>query len=536
MTDFIDELIWRGRFHQATDEPGLRAHLADPATSPRRAYIGFDPTADSLTVGNLTQIITLALFQRAGHIPVVIAGGGTGLIGDPSGKTAERTLRTRDEVNANVEKQKAIYSRILDFSAARPNRANLLNNADWLCELSYLDALRDIGKHFSVNMMIQKDSVRERLHNRDQGISYTEFSYMILQAYDFLHLYEKHGVTLQMGGSDQWGNIVAGTDLISSAGIESLARCSHLSRQAATVSGADEELETEWQRYHSAGGWPWSSGDSGGAASTTSILPDGTVLRFPPEIQNMYANARGRWNAFGLTTSLITKADGGKFGKTESGAIWLTAPAPGESSTNRTSPYEFYQFWLNTADADVPKFLRTFTLLPRDEITALEAAHAADPGKRDAHRALARHMTDLLHGPTELNRAEAAARALFSGDVRSLDFAAIQQIVRTLPADKQGVPSPTDPAGFAALKSGGLRAQDLIAASGVCASNREIKESLAAGAIAINATPVTSADQRFTPADLVASPTGDSFIALVRRGKKTWGSVVIRPDPSSPAP
>lgn len=456
MGDFIDELRWRGRFHQATDEVGLRAHLAGGV---RRGYIGFDPTADSLTVGNLTQIITLALFQRAGHQPVVIAGGGTGLIGDPSGKTAERQLRTREDVAANVEAQKRIFDRILDFAPGRATSALLMNNLDWLGGLSYLDALRDVGKHFSVNMMIQKDSVRERLHNRDQGISYTEFSYMILQAYDFLHLYEKHGVTLQMGGSDQWGNIVAGSDLIR------------------RVTGGGEEAPAK---------------------------------------------------AFGLTTSLITKADGTKFGKTESGAIWLTANRPGESSPNRTSPYEFYQFWLNTADADVSRFLRTFTLMERAEIEALEAAHAGNPGAREAHRALARHMTDLLHGATEREKAEGAARALFSGDVRALDYDTLVQIARTLPADKQGSPAPDHPAGIAALRGGGVRAQDLIAASGVCASNREIKEGLAAGAFTIQGTPVTGPDQRFGPSDLAASAAGDAFIALVRRGKKTWGSIVLR--------
>lgn len=435
MTDFISELQWRGRLAQCTDETGLRKHLA---TGTRRCYIGFDPTADSLTVGNLVQIITLALVQRSGHVPVVVVGGGTGLIGDPSGKTAERTLRTRDEVNANVESQKRIYDRILDFSAGAKYRAILLNNADWLCELSYLDALRDIGKHFSVNMMIQKDSVRERLHNRDQGISYTEFSYMILQAYDFLHLYEKHGVTIQSGGSDQWGNIVAGTDLV--------------------------------RKKHAA------DGESSSAES------------------------------FGLTTQLITKSDGGKFGKTESGAIWLTANRPGESAANRTSPYAFYQFWLNTADADIPKFLRTFTLLSHADIESLEATHAANPGQRDAHRALARHMTTLLHGETETQHAESAAKALFSGEIASLPADLLTEVLASAPSTSHDK----------ATLSAGIPLVDLLVTTQLAQSKREAKEFLQGGSVTLNGRKV-GPDDKATTADLLHG----SVIAL-RRGKKAW--------------
>lgn len=438
MSDFISELQWRGRLAQITDEAALRKHLA---TGTRRCYIGFDPTADSLTVGNLVQIVTLALIQRSGHVPVVVVGGGTGLIGDPSGKTAERTLRTRDEVNANVESQKRIYDRILDFSAGATNRAMLLNNADWLCELSYLDALRDIGKHFSVNMMIQKDSVRERLHNRDQGISYTEFSYMILQAYDFLHLYEKHGVTIQSGGSDQWGNIVAGTDLV--------------------------------RKKHA------TDGESSSAES------------------------------FGATTQLITKSDGGKFGKTESGAIWLTANRPGETSPNRTSPYAFYQFWLNTADADIPKFLRTFTLLSHADIESLEATHATNPGQRDphgAHRALARHMTTLLHGETETQNAESAAKALFSGDIASLPADLLTEVLASAPSTSHDK----------ATLSAGVPLVDLLVTTQLAQSKREAKEFLQGGSVTLNGRKV-GPDDKATTADLLHN----SVIAL-RRGKKAW--------------
>jgi len=433
-TDFLDELHWRGRLSQVTDEAGLRAHLASGV---RRAYIGFDPTADSLTIGNLVQIITLALFQRAGHTPIVLAGGGTGLIGDPSGKTAERQLRTRDEVAANVERQKQIFGRVLDFSAGISNRAQMVNNLDWLGAISYLDALRDIGKHFSVNMMIQKDSVRERLNNRDQGISYTEFSYMILQAYDFQVLFEKHGVTLQMGGSDQWGNIVAGADLIRRT-------------RGSTADGAP--------------------------------------------------------HAFGLTTHLVTKSDGTKFGKTESGAIWLTANAPGESSPNRTSPYEFYQFWLNSADADVPRFLRTFTLLPRAEIEGLEAAHAANPGAREAHRALARHMTTMLHGESEMQQAEGAAKALFSGEIAALPERLLSEALAG---------APTSTRSRSALDAG-LGVLDLLVETGLAQSKREAKEFLQGGSVLLNGRKVGPED-RITRADLL-----HGTITALRRGKKNW--------------
>ncbi|MBS0189488.1 MAG: tyrosine--tRNA ligase, partial [Planctomycetes bacterium] len=300
-TSFLEEMRWRGQLHQCTDESGLERHLAGGV---RRAYAGFDPTADSLTIGNLVTIMALARFQRAGHKPVAVMGGGTGLIGDPSGKSAERQLNTRETVAANVKSIEKIFGRLLDFGGGAETRAEMVNNIDWLDKISYLDALRDIGKHFSVNMMIQKDSVRERLHNRDQGISYTEFSYMILQSYDYLHLFRAMGVTLQMGGSDQWGNIVGGSDLIRRMGTQ----------------GTNE--------------------------------------------------------SWGLTWPLVTKADGGKFGKTESGAVWLSA--------HRTSPYAYYQFWLNAADADVIRFLKTFTFVAREEIEALEHKVKTEPGAREA--------------------------------------------------------------------------------------------------------------------------------------------------------
>lgn len=427
MLSFIDELKWRGLFHQATNEEALRAHLADPANHPRRAYVGFDPTADSLTIGNLVPMMMLLHFQRCGHRPVVVMGGGTGLIGDPSGKSAERQLNSEERVRANVEAQRPIFERL--WGGAGLEMPRILNNLDWLGRLTYLEALRDIGKHFSVNMMIQKDSVRERLHSRDQGISYTEFSYMILQSYDYLHLFEKEGVTLQMGGSDQWGNIVGGADLV--------------------------------RRRHES-------------------------------------------EAFGLTAPLVTKADGGKFGKTESGAIWLSA--------GRTSPYAYYQFWLNAADADVGKFLRNFTLLPQEEILALEAAHAKDPGAREPHRALARAATALLHGTTEMELAERAAKALFSGDIAGLPEATLVEALAAAPATEH------DKALLSADSGGGVGIPlvDLLTQTTLAKSKREAREFLASGSVSVNGRKA-GPDDRLAAADLLHG----SLIAL-RRGKKSW--------------
>jgi tyrosyl-tRNA synthetase len=419
--DFIDELKWRGLFHQCTDEAGLRSHLASGV---RRAYVGFDPTSDSLTIGNLVPMMMLAHFQRAGHQPVVVMGGGTGLIGDPSGKSAERMLMTPDQVDRNVASQKRIFSRVMRFDGgAGVQPALMVNNADWLSKLGYIEVLRDIGKHFSVNMMIQKDSVRERLHARDQGISYTEFSYMILQAYDFLHLFEKQGVTLQMGGSDQWGNIVGGADLI--------------------------------RRRHEK-------------------------------------------ESFGLTAPLVTKADGGKFGKTESGAIWLTA--------ERTSPYAYYQFWFNAADADVGRYLRTFTFLPREQIEAVEGAHAKDPGAREAQRLLAREATRILHGQPEMDGAESAARALFSGDLAGLPERTFAEVMAS---------APTTDHDRAALGAG-VPLLDLLPQTSLAKSKSEAREFLATGSVSVNGQK-TAADRRLSTADLLHG----RYIAL-RRGKKSW--------------
>jgi tyrosyl-tRNA synthetase len=444
---FIDELKWRGLFHQCTDEAGLRAHLD---CGSRKAYVGFDPTADSLTIGNLVPIMMLRHLQFAGHTPVVVMGGGTGLIGDPSGKEAERQLRTREEIEANVQAQRRIFEPLLDLSKSTKNRAVVVNNIDWLEKLSYIEALRDIGKHFSINMMIQKESVRERLHNRDQGISYTEFSYMILQAYDFLHLYREQGVTLQMGGSDQWGNIVAGADLIRRV------------------------LGPDWEQ----------------SRQQTGRLDVATAE---------FAGYPEASKSFGLTAPLVAKADGGKFGKTESGAVWLTA--------DRSSPYAFYQFWLRTDDKDVVPFLKLFTLLPHDQIDALAAAHTKDPGAREAHRALARHMTEMLHGPSEREQAEAAARALFSGDVSHLPLRTLEEAFATAPNSAHDK---------AHLQRTGVPLVDVLAQTSLAKSRGQARQLLTEGAVSVNGHKAAP-DARLTTATLL-----HGSVILLRRGKSAW--------------
>jgi len=418
MSRLLEDLAARGLLYQQTHAEELTTHLAEP----RRVYGGFDPTSDSLTVGNLLVLQLLARFQRAGHTPVIILGGGTGLIGDPSGKSAERPTLSAEVIGANVQAQRQIFARLFSFEG--PNAAIVLNNGDWLSKLGFLEVLRDIGKHFSVNMMIQKDSVRERLHGREQGISYTEFSYMLLQAYDFLHLLQEHQVTLQVAGSDQWGNIVAGVELI--------------------------------------------------------------------------RRVRQR-EAFGLTAPLITKSDGTKFGKTETGAIWLTQ--------ERTSAYQFYQFWLNTSDDEVAKYLKVFTHFSLEQIAELEAAQAANPGARSAQRALADHMTELLHGADARLQAEQAAAALFSGEVRELSEALLEEILASAPSSAHSRD---------ALGGDGISAVELLVETGIATSKRQAREFLANGAVTFNGAKVAP-EANVTVADLLHAK-----LLLVRRGKKTW--------------
>ncbi len=420
---FLDEISWRGLLHQTTSE-SLPAYLSTPG---RVAYAGFDPTADSLTVGNFVAMKLLAHWQRAGHRPIVLMGGGTGLIGDPSGKSAERQLLTPEIVAHNVARQREIFARVIDLSAKGDRAAAMVDNGEWLRTLGYIEVLREVGKHFSVNQMIMRDSVRTRLEGREQGISYTEFSYMILQACDFLHLYRSAGCTVQLGGADQWGNIVSGIDLI-------------------------RRME---------------QGES-----------------------------------YGITNPLVTKADGGKFGKSEKGAVWLTA--------DRTSPFRFHQFWLNTADADIARFLRWFTFLPRERVEELERAAAERPQEREAQRVLADELTELFHGPTERANAEAAGKALFSGDVASLDARTVEEVAEDLPCT---VLEPGE------LGGDGVAVLDLLPRTTLAASKREARDFLAAGAVLVNGTKA-AADARLTPRDLL-----HGRVALLRRGKKNWHAV-----------
>ncbi len=465
-SSFLDELAWRGLIQQVTDQPALDAHLSGSTPAARKAYVGFDPTADSLTIGNLVGIMALARFQRHGHCPVALMGGGTGLIGDPSGKSAERQLNTPEVVAANVKEIRTIFDRFLDFSPGK-SQAVMPDNIDWLAKLGYLELLRDVGKHFSVNMMIQKDSVKSRLEGRDHGISYTEFSYMILQAYDYAHLHRIHGVTLQMGGSDQYGNIVVGMDLIKK------------------MSG------------------------SGGTGVPPVSPPGGTGV--PPVSSS---DAPDSPPAFGLVWPLVTKADGTKFGKTESGAIWLTAPkGPNDKSPARTSAYAYYQFWLNAADADAVRFLKIYTHLSREDITALEHSLATDPSKREAQRALAHHATELLHGPTERERAQHAAQALFSGELNKLDEALLDEVLASAPStnhDKQSL-SADGGAGVA-----GIPLVDLLAQTTLAKSKSEARTLLAQGSISVNGHKAAP-DARVSLATLL-----HGRIIALRRGGKTW--------------
>ena len=411
--DLYGELTWRGLVYDATE--GAREALA---AGPVTGYIGFDPTASSLHVGSLLPIIALAHLQRHGHAPIALVGGGTGLIGDPSGKTVARQLLTLEQVQANVEGIRAQLARFLDFdSGSAP--ARLVNNAEWLTKLSAIDFMRDVGKHFTVNAMLARESVKRRIESED-GISYTEFSYSLLQAYDYLVLHERFGCTLQMGGSDQWGNIVAGMDLVR------------------RVRGA---------RTH------------------------------------------------GVVLPLITTATGTKFGKTESGTVWLDAEL--------TKPYEFYQFWLNVDDRDAVKYLRFFTFLDADRIAALEDTSAREPEKRHAQRELAREVTRLVHGDVAVRAAEAAAQKLFSGDVAAMSARELAQVFANVPSRE--VP----------FSAEGWTAVELVASSQVTSSRGEATRLIRGGGLYINERRITDEKERLSPDQAI-----DGELFVVRKGKK----------------
>ena len=387
MGGLFAELQWRGLVHQATD-PVVLPKLLDHEVL--AGYIGFDPTADSLHVGHLLQLTLLRRLQDAGHRPTALVGGGTGLIGDPSFRSDERVLLTADQLHANKAGIRDQLERFLDFGHGG---AILEDNATWLMSVGLLDFLRDVGKLFSVNEMIRKESVRSRLEGREQGISFTEFSYMLLQAWDFLQLFDRYGCRLQLGGSDQWGNIIEGVDLIR-------------------------------------------------------------------RLRDM--------QAFGLTSPLITKADGTKFGKTESGTVWLDA--------RRTSPYEFFQYWIRTSDAEVGDYLRYFTFLEQNAIEELDRATAAHPERRDAQRELARQVTTLVHGEDETDRAERAAAVLFTPEVAGLDL-------DTLRASLADAPSlPVRRSELAA----GLSLVDALVRTELVASRSDARRQLQAGGVYVN--------------------------------------------------
>jgi len=419
----LEELQWRGLIADCTDREALGRRLEE---GPITLYAGFDPTGDSLHVGHLMGQLTLRRFQLAGHHPLALAGGATGMVGDPGGKSAERNLLSREELAHNLGCIKQQLSRLLDFESPN-NPAKLVDNATWTAQLTYLDFLRDIGKHFSVNVMVAKDSVRSRLEG-EHGISYTEFSYMLLQAYDFYHLRQAHACELQIGGSDQWGNITAGTDLIRK-------------KLGAT--------------------------------------------------------------AWGLTFPLITKADGTKFGKTEGGAVWL--------DPRKTSPYRFYQFFINTEDQMVGGYLRRFTLLPPAAIEELEARHAADPGAREAHKALAREVTALVHGASALADARRASEIMFGGGLDGVSETVFKDVVGEVP---------TRDLELARLGAPGLPLTEVLVHGGLSTSKGHARKDIEGGGIYLNNVRAGEVSRMVTAADLLFGK-----YLLLRKGKRTYAVI-----------
>jgi tyrosyl-tRNA synthetase len=411
--DLYGELEWRGLVYDATE--GLRDVLARETVT---GYIGFDPTAPSLHVGSLLVIMALAHMQRHGHSPIALVGGGTGLIGDPSGKTVERQLLTVEQVEANVEGIRGQFARFLDFeNVAVP--ARLVNNAEWLTKLRAVDFMRDVGKYFSVNAMLAKESVKRRIE-AEEGITYTEFSYSLLQAYDFLILHDRFGCTLQMGGSDQWGNITAGMDLV--------------------------------RRLRAA-------------------------------------------KAHGLVLPLITTATGAKFGKTEAGAVWLD-PA-------LTTPYEFYQFWLNADDRDAVKYLKFFTFLSADRIAEIATASEREPEKRHAQRELAREVTGMVHGTEAVRDAEMVSQKLFGGDVTRMSAGELLQAFANVPSSEMR------------MRDSVIPVVELLASSGVTASKSEATRLIRGGGIYINERRITDEKELLTSEQAI-----DGQLFVVRKGKR----------------
>ncbi len=430
VTDIIDELQWRGLLAQTTDLDALRKVLAD---GPITLYCGFDPTAGSLHVGHLTQILTLARFQQAGHRPIALVGGGTGLIGDPK-PNAERQLNSLETVLGWVDNLGGQLSAFLRFTPEgeqpEPTDAVLANNADWLGEINAIELLRDVGKHFSINQMLARETVRSRLDG--EGMSYTEFSYVLLQSYDYVQLYRRYGCTLQTGGSDQWGNITAGLDLV----------------------------------------------------------------------RRMDGN-EPHGQAHGLTTNLLTKADGTKFGKTESGSVWL--------DPELTSPYAFYQFWFNADDRDVVRYLRTFSFRGRDEIEELERQTEERPQARAAQRVLAEDLTTLVHGEEECRKVKEASLALFGrADLSDLDARTLDAALAEVP--RAEVDGPVD----------GLLVTDVFARSGLTPSKSAARRAIQEGGAYVNNVKVTDVDAVLSAEDVLQR----RFVVL-RKGKRNIGGLVL---------
>jgi tyrosyl-tRNA synthetase len=421
----LAELNQRGLIAQYSGDQELGSHLDQPRT----LYCGFDPTADSLHIGSLVPLLVLRRFQRAGHKPIVLVGGSTGLIGDPSFKAEERKLNSPAVVASWVEKLKRQTSRFVDFDPSTPNGALAVNNLDWTASLDVLDFLRDVGKHFSINSMIQKESVKQRLDREGAGISFTEFSYSLLQGMDFAELNRRHDCTLQVGGSDQWGNIVSGIDL---------------------------------------------------------------------------SRRQNQSQCFALTVPLVTKADGTKFGKTESGTIWLDA--------DKTSPYSFYQFWLNAADADVYKFLRYFTFLPLEEILSIEEADAAAQGRPQAQRLLAGEVTALVHGQAGLDAALRITEALFSGNPNDLSEQDFEQL------GQDGLPSSQ----ITASHIMDTPLTNLLTDCGMAKAGREVKDALARNSVTVNGAAKGTGDNMDTDAIFAEAKAIYGRFYLVRLGKKKY--------------
>lgn len=430
--NFVEELRWRGMLHQLM--PGTEELIQKERVT---AYVGIDPTADSLHIGHLCGVMMLRLFQHCGHKPLALIGGATGMIGDPSGKSQERNLLNEETLAHNINGIKKQLERFLDFNSDAPNAAELVNNYDWMKNYSFLEFVRDIGKHITVNYMMAKDSVQKRLNGEARdGLSFTEFSYQLLQGYDFLYLYKTKNCKLQMGGSDQWGNITTGSELI-----------------------------------------------------RRTLGPDNEV--------------------YALTCPLITKADGRKFGKTESGNIWLDA--------ERTTPYEFYQFWLNVSDEEAARYIKIFTLLGREEVEALIAEHSLDPGRRQLQRHLGEEVTVMVHGREEYEKALAATEILFG---KATKESLLKLDEKTLLAVFSGVPHFE----VARAEAVGAKAVDLFAEKTQCfASKGEMRKLVQGGGVSLNKEKLSAFDKTITEEDLL-----DGKYLLVQRGKKNYYLITVK--------